>query len=110
MKKNTKKYIYYCFSKDLQGEKPHVLVVTGTGQCDARHHTVRSDGTVRGAGVCGLHPAAEIAGCTGRFQGARTRSDAHRSGQMCATPPASARVSSNANWPWINCFVCYLDK
>jgi len=67
------KYIYYCFSKGLQCEMPYLLVVTGPGQCDARHHTVRGDGTVRGAGVCGLYPAAEIAFCTGGFQGARTR-------------------------------------
>jgi hypothetical protein len=29
---------------------------------------------------------------------------------MCATPPRSAQVSHDAKWPWIEFFVCYLDK
>ena len=102
--------MYYCFSKGRQGEMPYLLLVIGPGQCDDGHHTVRGDGTVCGAGVCGLHPVAEIAGCNGGFQAARTRSDAHHSGQMCAAPSRRAQVSSDANWPWIMCFVCYLDK
>ena len=89
---------------------PCLLLVTGSGQCDVRHHTVRGDGIVCGAGVCGLYPAAENAGCTGGFQAAGRRSDAHQSGQMCATPSRSAQVSSDVNWLWIKCFVCYLDK
>jgi len=66
-------YIYYCFSKGRKCEMPYLLVVTGPGQCDARHHTVRGDGTVCGAGVCGLYPATEIAGCIGGIQAAGKR-------------------------------------
>jgi hypothetical protein len=97
------------FLKDRKGELTCLFVVTVLGQCDVRHHTVRSNGTVCGAGVCGLHPATEITRGTGGGQAAATRPDAHHAGQMCETSSRSAEVCSDANWPWIKCFVCYLD-
>ena len=65
--------VHTVHAKVRKGEMTYLLGVTDPGQCDARHHTVRCDGTVCGAGICGLHPAAETAGGTGPIQAAGTR-------------------------------------